>query len=125
MQQRIKNLLKGNFYVISIFVTLFIAYLSLIRVPDINIPVENSDKWGHLFAYFVLSLSWLFSFYDYPKKKYLIVVLCIIYGIIIEILQHVLTSYRTGDYVDAIANTTGVLLGFISYNIIFKKNYIN
>lgn len=125
MQQRIKNLLKGNFFIFSIFITLLIAYLSFIKIPYVGVHVPNSDKWGHSFAYFTLSLSWLLTFYKYPKKKYLIVVLCVFYGIIIEVLQHILTNHRTGDYIDAFANTAGILLGLVLFNQIIKKINVN
>lgn len=121
MQQRIKNLLKGNFFIISIFVTLLIAYLSFIKLPYVGAQVPNSDKLGHSFAYFTLSLCWLLTFYKYPKKKHLIIILCIVYGIIIEVLQHVLTNHRTGDYIDAFANTGGILLGLVLFNQIISK----
>ncbi|XGA85186.1 VanZ family protein [Polaribacter sejongensis] len=47
------------------------------------------------------------------------------FGIIIEVLQQTLTTYRTGDYKDAIANTVGILLGFIIFNLILKKITVN
>lgn len=125
MQRRIKNLLKDNFFIIAIFITLLIGYLSFIKVPRVDVEVANSDKWGHSFAYFTLSLCWLFTFFRFPKKKYLIVMLCIIYGIIIEVLQTTLTTHRTGDFLDAIANTIGILSGLIVFNLIIKKINVN
>jgi len=124
MQKRIKNLLKANLFIISIFVTLLIAYLSFIKLPHIGVQVPNSDKWGHSFAYFILSSSWLLTCHKYQKKKHLVVVSCILYGIIIEVLQHTLTGYRTGDSIDVFANTAGVLLGLVLFNQIIKKNNI-
>lgn len=122
MQRRIKTLLKDNFFIVAIFVTLLIGYLSFIKVPRVDVQVPNSDKLGHSFAYLVLSLCWLLTFFKYPKKKFLIVSLCVIYGIIIEILQSTVTNHRTGDYLDIIANTIGILLGLFFFNLIIKKN---
>lgn len=121
MQKPIKNLLKGNFFIISIFVTFFIAYLSFIKLPQIGVQLPNSDKWGHSFAYFILTSSWLLTFYKYQKKKYLVVVSCILYGVIIELLQHTLTVHRTGDFLDVLANTAGILLSLVFFNQITKK----
>lgn len=125
MQQRIKNLLKDNFFIIAIFITLFIAYLSFIKVPKVDVNVANSDKLGHSFAYFTLSLCWLLTFFRRPKKKYLIVILCVVYGIIIEVFQKILTNHRTGDFLDVLANTIGVLLGLVLFNQIIKKFNVN
>ena len=125
MQQRIKNLLKDNFFIISIFVTLLIGYLSFIKVPRVDIQVVYSDKWGHSFAYFMLSLCWLLTFFKYPKKKFLIITLCVTYGIVIEVLQTTLTNHRTGDFLDVIANTIGILLGLMIFNLIIKKINVN
>ena len=105
---------------IAVAITLILVILSLIKIPAHNFGVTHQDKWQHCFAYFVLSISWLTVFYK-KKKKLLIVVCCILLGIIIEILQNKLTSYRTGDYHDVIANSLGVLLGLFAFNKIGTK----
>ena len=125
MQKRIKVLLKDNIYIFAIAVTLIIICLSLIKMPKTNIKISNIDKLYHSIAYFTLTISWLLSFYKKPKKKYIIVISCIILGIIIEVLQNTITIYRTGDLLDVIANSIGVLLALLIFNIISKKNYIN
>jgi VanZ family protein len=93
-------------------------------MPKTNIKISNIDKLYHSFAYFTLTISWLLSFYKKPEKKYVIVIGCIILGIIIEVLQGTLTIYRTGDYLDVLANSFGVLLALLIFNVISKKNYI-
>ncbi|QOD59969.1 VanZ family protein [Polaribacter haliotis] len=125
MLQRIKALLKGKIVIIAVVVTLSILYLSLMKMPKYEVQVSHLDKLQHGFAYFTLSICWLLSFFDKPSKKYLIVFLCILFGIIIEVLQSELTSYRTGDYLDVLANTTGVLIGLVVFNQIYKKNRYN
>jgi len=54
--------------------------------------------------------------------KYVIGIACVIYGILIEILQETVTSYRTGDYKDVLSNTIGIILAIIVYSIISKRN---
>ena len=105
---------------IAVAITLILVILSLIKIPAHNFGVTHQDKWQHCFAYFVLSISWLIVFYK-KKKKLLVVVCCILLGVIIEILQNTLTSYRTGDYHDVIANSLGVLLGLFVVNKIGTK----
>ncbi|MDG1743697.1 MAG: VanZ family protein [Polaribacter sp.] len=121
-----KNLFKDNFFLIAAFViTIVISCLSLIKTPKIDTGFSNIDKLYHLFAYFTLSLFWLFSFYKKSSLKYFIVLACLIYGILIEVIQHTLTTYRTGDYKDAIANTLGSIFGLIVFNQIKKKIDVN
>lgn len=123
MLKRIKTLLKDNLIVISILITISIFILSLFRLPQTGIQlIHNMDKVQHCLAYFILTLSWLFTFYKTPTKKYIIILLCIILGIIIEILQYALTNYRTGDYIDVIANSIGVLLALFVFNLFLRKN---
>jgi len=72
----------------------------------------------------LLTLSWLYAFFKKEKLqenvKYLILG-CFIFGIIIEILQGVITSYRTASYLDIIANTLGVLLATVIFHVFEKK----
>jgi len=125
MLKRILVLFKDNILLFAVGVTLAILYLSLMRVPKVDVQIVHIDKWYHSLAYFVLTLSWLLTFYKKPEKKYVIIMLCIILGIIIEGLQHALTMYRTADYLDIIANTIGVLLALVTFNLIFRKKTIN
>lgn len=125
MLKHTKNLLQDKLYIIAIIITITIVCLSLIKMPSINVNIRNIDKAYHSIAYFALGFTWLFSYYKKPEKKYLIVFCCIIFGIIIEVLQSKLTNYRSGDYKDAIANSCGVLLALLIFNLFSKKKQIN
>ena len=125
MLKRIKILLLDNFIFIAITFTITIVGLSLFKLPSTDIGVKNVDKIYHLIAYFSLAFAWLVSFYQQKSKKMLIVLACVVFGIIIEVLQSALTNYRTGDYLDVFANTLGVLLALLFFNAIFKKKQIN
>jgi len=121
MLKHIKSLLKNNIFIISLIISFAIVCLSLLKLPSSKISIVNIDKAYHSIAYFALGIAWLFTFYKKPENKYLIVICCILFGIIIEVLQSKLTSYRTGDYIDAIANTCGVLLALLIFNLFSKK----
>ena len=125
MQKRIKKLLLGNLYIVAIFITLTIACLSLIKMPSTSIKIVNIDKVYHSIAYFTLGITWLFSYYKKPEKKYLIVSCCIIFGIIIEVIQSKLTNYRSGDYIDVLANSCGIFIALLLFNLFSKKKKIN
>ena len=125
MLKHIKTLSKDNFIIFAIAVTLGILYLSLIKMPKTQLDFSNIDKVYHTTAYFVLTLSWLITFYKNPNRKYIIVILCIILGIVVEVLQYALTLYRTADYLDVLANTTGVMLALACFSYFFKKKCVN
>ncbi len=121
MQKPMKSLLKDKTLLIALFITLSILYLSLIKVPKHNVPISHLDKWQHGLAYFTLTFFWLFTFYK-KNKKYPVVVSCILFGILIEVLQYAITDYRTGDYLDVLANSGGVVFSAFIFNLVFKKN---
>ncbi len=125
MLKAIKNLLEDRAIYIAIFITVSIAIGSLVKPESIlikSIPV--SDKIQHLTAYFFLMLSLLYAFCKKPtfhkNVKYLIFG-CLIFGIIIEVLQGVITSYRAASYLDIIANSIGVLLALVTFHFFEKK----
>jgi VanZ family protein len=120
---RIKNLLQANAYLIATGLTAFIAYLSLDSFSEINMPIDNFDKVFHSLAYFFLALSWFFAVEkSHSIFKYRIVVafLVIIFGIIIEVLQSSLTTYRTADYYDIMANSFGILIAMVLFNRLLR-----
>ena len=123
MPQRMKNLLKNKILIIAIFVTVCILYLSLIKMPEYNVAIRHLDKLQHCFAYLVLTFFWLYAFYE-KERKYLIIFCCILFGILIEVLQYTITNYRTGDYLDVLANSSGVLFGFFIFNQAFKRKQV-
>jgi VanZ family protein len=91
------------------------SLVSFKSVPKVNIP--GNDKLVHFIFYFVLVVLWsLVKKKNYFDLKYnlLIVIFAVMYGIIIEVLQSVMTNNREADIYDAIANLLGALVGFVS-----------
>ncbi len=89
---------------------LVVAVLSLApreAIPDTGI----SDKLGHFIAYSALSLLGLFA---YPGKfgPRWVVAGLVLYGIGLEVLQ-ILVPSRFFSMGDILANTLGVLLGYV------------
>ena len=125
MLKPIKSLLENNAIYIAVFFTICILFGSLVKSEFIVVEsISVSDKIYHLIAYFLLMLSWLYAFFKREKfeenVKYIILG-CFIFGIIIEILQGVTTSYRTASYLDIVANTIGVLLAVVIFHVFEKK----
>jgi len=125
MLKPIKSLLENNATYIAVFITISILFGSLVKSEFIVVEsISVSDKTYHLIAYFLLMLSWLYAFFKKEKfqehVKYIILG-CFIFGIIIEILQGIITSYRTASYLDILANTIGVLLAVVIFHVFEKK----
>jgi len=122
--------LLNNLVLIALTITVSIIFLSLVNTKQLpETSVKVSDKILHAFAYLVLFWSWMAVFRKTTSIKTAILLFLVLvsFGILLEILQGVLTDYRTADWRDGIANTTGLLLGFISFKPIHRilKNKIN
>ena len=97
-------------------------------VPLINIP--HFDKIIHFSLYFILVSIWMID--DYKKTKFfkgknlvVIVILSVLYGGLMEILQKIVVQDRSGDILDVLANTVGVLVAFLLFkNISFYRNIL-
>ena len=84
--------------------TLLIGWGSLAPI-GVSMPptISISDKKIHIFAYFLLTLSWFFAFKKESEKlKISIIILVVIftYGIIIEVLQGTVTENRQPEAYD-------------------------
>lgn len=103
----------------------FLSLMKLTNVPDIG--VSFGDKIFHFLAYFVLAFLWFGAFvynFNFGKRKAITYasIFSVLFGIIIEMLQYLLTTYRSLDIYDVFANTSGVLLAVV---IIVVKNNID
>jgi len=95
---------------IWIFGWLLCIVLSLIHPPRIDVDIPDGDKIGHCLAYGILS-AWAVLIFARRSAHWRAAVALIALGIAIEFAQGYLTSYRTMDVYDALADTIGVLLG--------------
>ena len=124
----IKNLYKDSAFYVAVFITITIAFLSLFNVnkltPDVNL--SHIDKYEHFTAYFVLTLSWLFVFQKSVKLinyRFGLVTLVFLYGILMEVLQQILTDYRQADLFDVFANTSGIIIAILFFEKIVHKKF--
>ena len=96
-----------------IFYALTLTLLSLVHIGDIpDLGSSFDDKIYHVIAYFVFMLL-VYNYYrskDTSNKTVISAIVVVLYGIIIEVLQNIVTSYRTFDPYDALANALGVIL---------------
>ena len=111
----IKHLSERNFLFLAITWTVFVVVASLVSFNSVpKVKVIGSDKLVHFLFYLIFVVLWsLAKKQTCFKIKYslLIVVIAIVFGIIIEILQGVLTKTRQADFYDVVANSLGAIVG--------------
>lgn len=83
--------------------------LSLLPPIELGAP-RDSDKLGHLLAYFTLS-AWAVSIFHRRRAQFLAALGLFALGLSLEFAQAQLTTTRLGDPRDALANTLGILAG--------------
>ena len=108
-------------YPFALIIIVVIALLSLLPIPDMKMGVEVplADKWTHMVMYGVLTHA---IWFDYRRchqrletgKLLLGAFLApIAMGGLLELAQAYLTTCRSGEWLDFVANTIGVCLGTI------------
>ena len=85
--------------------------LSLLPPIELGGP-RDSDKLGHLLAYFTLS-AWAMQIFRTRRAQALAALSLFALGLSVEYAQAHFTTTRQGDPRDAIANSLGILLGLI------------
>jgi VanZ family protein len=98
---------------VTVIYTIAIAVLSLAHLtelPELNTGFD--DKIAHFILYAGLCLFWFMSLYVLKTKSSLLIasLLSIVFGAVIEVLQGVVSIYRTADIFDLVANCLGVLI---------------
>ncbi|WP_245828704.1 VanZ family protein [Salegentibacter holothuriorum] len=114
---------------VACFYTILLTVSSLVKLGKISVgSFSPTDKLLHLGAYFGLLVLWkvYFMLKNEPKSTYKnnlfkIAGLAALFGMLIELLQGVLTSYREPDWFDILANTAGILLAVIIF-LFFEKS---
>ena len=113
---------------LTIALALVILVLSVMSVPKLpKLEVKAADKIGHLTAYFALAFTLFFELakkfrWSNTYRRWLIhaVIICITYGVLMELLQATPLFNRHFDYYDMIANTVGVALGLAVFALSSK-----
>jgi VanZ family protein len=110
----------------SILVSLLLLYLSLAKSGQFEkiqlAKIPNIDKVVHFGMYFVLMAVFILEhrrLLKNPWNLFLLALIPLAYGILMEILQFTLTSTRSGDFYDALADAAGVFTAALLW-LIFK-----
>lgn len=97
--------------ILGIIYILIIVAGSLLRVPEMNIAYDHTDKIIHFMLYFLL-VGWFVQLYQHINSRLLILAGAMTLGMFIEYLQG-MTAYRSFDYLDGVANSIGALSAFL------------
>lgn len=108
-------------YALALLVAVVIVLLSLLPMPDMKVGVEVplADKWTHMVMYGVLTLVIWFEYqrshnqWDIGKLLLFAFLAPIAMGGALELMQAHLTTCRSGEWLDFVANTIGVCLGTV------------
>lgn len=105
----------------------FLGISLLSTVLSVPIQVEGVsylDKLEHAFAYGVLVFSMLYGMYKSRRTVAriwpLVVITASFYGVLLEWVQYTFFPDRYFEWLDAIANVSGSLLGGLLFRLIFR-----
>jgi VanZ family protein len=114
-------------YLPSILIAVLITWLSLADSNTINpgrlFNFPDSDKIAHFLIYGLFTLILLMdscSWKIFERIYYIIIVIPVILGVLMEALQYLLTNYRQADFFDFLADLAGIACAALLICIIRK-----
>lgn len=113
----------------SIFWAVFILVLCLVPGRELpSLTIWEFDKIGHFGVYLILSMLMVYGWrkqkaFPFLHTRTLLKILLItsIYGFAVEVMQELFTTDRHFDMLDALANSTGAVVGSF-FTAFFIKN---
>ena len=108
-------------YPLTLCVTLLVIFLSLYPFGHIELAadVPLADKWTHMVMYAALALvaGWEYRrCHAHPSLGGLLLVaflLPVALGGLLELVQNYCTTYRSGEWLDFVADAIGALVGVV------------
>lgn len=117
-------------YYKSILIGLLILWLSLsgssTMVPGKILNIPYIDKLGHLSMYALFSAVLLLDschWQTFRSFSYIVLLIPLAFGAVMEILQMTLTEMRKAEITDLAANIGGVTAGIIAAHIVRRLIY--
>lgn len=121
---------KASKYIRTIVLLITILVLSTAtfrKAPGI-MRIPNGDKIAHVLMYAFLGLIFMWEYSrervkQERKKGFLFTVffLFVLYSGLIELIQEHFTLFRSGEWLDWLANTVGLIIGYSIGAILFRK----
>ena len=119
------------YFAAAIFWLLFVTLL--LGLPGTEFPKITwlnkiwIDKWVHFLMFGILVILWCSAYRSKQKKGNFrkvfirITVLCLLYGIMMELVQHFFISFRTFEMIDIMADGAGCIVGLFVVNSWYIK----
>ena len=85
----------------------------LVPAPDLPMAPPGGDKLEHLLAYFLLAAGAV-QLYRGRRALWRVAIGLVVLGIVVELAQGALTTTRSMDPWDAVADAIGAAIGFAS-----------
>jgi VanZ family protein len=109
--------------ILSIFVALVIMYLSLTNSKKFDnvTTFELADKLVHTAMYFGFMGLIIYEnrkTLTSSRKLFMLGLIPLFYGILMEVLQGTVTETRTASFSDVLFNAFGILLAFLLWQLI-------
>ncbi len=108
------SLKRNVFYVFLAGITVFL----LLPLPPAKDPVPYLDKAQHIFIFIVLSMLGLLAYAQGIRKM---IIFLVTYAAISEVLQFLLTTTRTGEVKDWVADCIGIAIGYWFFSCFNSK----
>ena len=123
--------LKHNQFTIVLFVVIFLLCL----LPGSEVPKsgqEHLDKFLHAVLFGLFSFCAMIGFkkqHQFPVLSSNVIVIIvsfsILYGISIELFQGYVLSDRAFEWLDIVADTVGVFIGYFAFWILVRKKSVS
>ena len=114
-------------YFFSVLIVLLVTGLSLFPAQEFpEVDVQFADKWAHWIMYAAVTLViGIEQGLKRPVRAWgtriaVIAVFAALWGALMELCQAYLTTTRSGDILDAAANTFGALCGALVLLLLYK-----
>ncbi len=117
---------KIIWFIPAVAVAIGIFILStFLSVPFQVEGIDYFDKVQHCFAYFVLAFSFLIAFRKSEmlssNRSRFILIAASLYGLGLEFAQYSYFPNRYFEWIDAVANVLGVLIGFVVFKLFDRE----
>ncbi|HUX96011.1 MAG TPA: VanZ family protein [Bacteroidales bacterium] len=114
-------------YKYTILLSLVILYLSLKNADELNkvqfLNIPHFDKFAHFCMYFALMIVAIFESRKSligNRPLLLLAIYPFLYGVLMEILQEILTTTRNASIYDVIFNTLGIFISVLVWMLIMR-----
>ncbi len=115
-------------HILSLILTVVILLLSLLPIGGVELAkdVPLADKWTHMVMYATLSLALAWEYLRQQRPPvwlhFLVLVLLLpsLLGGLLELAQAYCTSYRSGEWLDFLADTIGAAVATAVAAVFFK-----